>query len=63
MAREVRAYTKVCSEPTFIDTKIKYDLDDWFPKLHEGGLFAGKDYCASKGEKSDSPERFGQRPW
>ena len=27
MAREVRAYTKVCSEPTFIDTKIKYDLD------------------------------------
>ena len=28
---------------------IKYDLDDWFPKLHEGGLFAGKDYCASKG--------------
>jgi len=42
---------------------IKYDLDDWFPKLHEGGLFAGKDYCASKGEKSDSPERFGQRPW
>jgi hypothetical protein len=27
MSREVRHYGKVCSEPTFLDTKIKFDLE------------------------------------
>eukprot|EP00241_Pyramimonas_parkeae_P006478 CAMPEP_0114242698 /NCGR_PEP_ID=MMETSP0058-20121206/10325_1 /TAXON_ID=36894 /ORGANISM="Pyramimonas parkeae, CCMP726" /LENGTH=321 /DNA_ID=CAMNT_0001355349 /DNA_START=232 /DNA_END=1197 /DNA_ORIENTATION=- len=44
---------------------LKKDLEDWFPKLQDGGLLAGKDYCASHNEKS-SPQHIGHfsnKPW
>mmetsp|Transcript_4201 Transcript_4201/g.8660 ORF Transcript_4201/g.8660 Transcript_4201/m.8660 type:complete len:316 (-) Transcript_4201:194-1141(-) len=44
---------------------LKKDLEDWWPKLKEGGILAGKDYCASTNEKS-SPQHadfLRARPW
>ena len=53
--------------PTNSFQGMRRDLKDWWPKIKPGGLFAGKDYCASNKEKllpSETPEMsLMKRPW
>lgn len=41
---------------------LRSDLEDWFPKLQEGGILAGKNYCVSTSER-DTSSGFDRRPW
>jgi hypothetical protein len=41
---------------------LRSDLEDWFPKLKEGGILAGKNYCVSTSER-DTSSGFDRRPW
>jgi len=43
---------------------LKKGIEDWWPKLKEGGILAGKDYCASTNEKASPQNAFlKSSPW
>ena len=52
--------------------EVKQDLEDWYPKVKKGGLFAGHDYCSARSQKRSKMKRgkaihratdFSATPW